>query len=156
MKVFHLKILLFITAFTSCSAVAFTQPSEVGVYVTVKKKKKCENEVVSIINEKYCLAPLPVLTKQDFASITEIKLDLANQRYFTLAFTENGATKLRNLAVAFPNNEIVMVIDNLVVGVLTNLELLKSNTLKMTDGGAPGNNVQLVHEKLSALIPVRK
>jgi hypothetical protein len=134
----------------------FAQESKLGVYITVKYSRKCENQATTIENKKFCLAAQPVLTKVDLSYITEIKLDLAMQPYFTLVFTENGATKLRNLAIAFPNTEIVLVVDKEIIGFLTNLDQLRSNSLKMTAGKQFGDNVEFVHEKLKAFLPVRK
>lgn len=134
----------------------FAQESRLGVYITVKYSKKCENQVVNIEHKKFCLAPQPVLTQIDLSYITEIKLDLAMQSYFTLVFTENGAAKLRNLAIGFPNSEIVLVVDKQIIGFLTDLDQLRSNTLKMTAGVKYGNNVEYVHEKLRAFLPVKK
>jgi hypothetical protein len=135
---------------------AFAQESKLGVYLTVKFSKKCENQVVNIDNKKFCLAAQPVLTKVDLSYITEIKLDLAMQSYFTIVFTENGASKLRNLAVGFPNSQIVLVVDKQIIGFLTDLDQLRSNSLKMTAGAQSGSNVEYVHEKLRAFLPVKK
>jgi hypothetical protein len=135
---------------------AFAQESKLGVFITVKYSKKCENQAVNIENKKFCLAPQPVLTKVDLSYITEIKLDLAMQSYFTLVFTENGASKLRNLAVGFPNSQIVLVVDKQIIGFLKDLDQLRSNSLKMTAGVQYGSNVEFVHEKLRAFLPVKK
>ncbi|HEY0654681.1 MAG TPA: hypothetical protein VGD65_16205 [Chryseosolibacter sp.] len=151
----YIAALTLVTVFITMNS-AFGQESKLGVYITVKYSKKCENPAVNIENKKFCLAPQPVLTKIDLAYMTEIKLDLAMQKYFTLVFTENGAEKLRNLAIGFPNTQIVLVVDDLIIGFLKDLDQLRSNSLKMTAGIQYGNNVEFVHEKLKAFVPVKK
>jgi hypothetical protein len=139
---------------STCNAQA--QEKKFGVYITVKFKKKCENQVVNLEDKKFCIADQPVLTREDFSYITNIKMDLASQHYFNLVFTEAGATKLRNLSIAFPNTQIVLVVDHLIVGFLKDLDILKYNALKMTAGDQYTNNVEVVHEKLKAVLPVGK
>lgn len=142
-------------AVTSCYT-ASAQESQLAVYITVKNSKKCENQVVNIDNKKFCLTPQPVLTKIDFSYITEIKLDLAMKPYFTLVFTETGAAKLRKLAIAFPNTEIVLVVDKLIIGSLKDLDKMNTNSLKMTAGVEYQSTVEYVHERLKAFMPVKK
>jgi hypothetical protein len=131
-------------------------PPEIGVYITVKFKKKCENQVTNADNKKFCLAPLPVLTSADISYITEMKLDLLSQPFFNLVFTEAGATKLRNLSKAFPDTEIALVVDSVVIGFLVDLDLLKSNMLKMTAARGSTTSIDWVHAKLATALPVRK
>lgn len=152
----HIAVSALILAFCLSSATAFAQSPTVGIYLTVKFNKKCENQVLNFEGKKFCLAPQPVLMVEDLSYITDIKIDLGNKSYFTLVFTENGGQKLRNLAVAFPNTQIVLVVDKLIVGFLRDLDVLKSNSLKMTAGVGPGETVEYVHEKLRAVLPVRK
>lgn len=131
------------------------QEPAIGIYITVKYNKKCENQVVNFDDKKFCLAAQPVLTVKDLSHISTIKIDLANQSYFSLVFTEAGEQKLRNLSVAFPNTEIVLVVDKLIVGFLTNLETLRGNSLKMTAGAGSAQNVEFVHNKMKAVLPVK-
>lgn len=131
------------------------QPSQVGIYITVKTKKKCNNEVLTADSKKICLAPLPVLTSKDILYLTDMKVDLANQKYFNLVFTEAGAVKLKNLSIAYPNTEIVLVIDKLIVGYLTNLQFFKSNVLRMSYDDGDGDDIDMVHERLKNIITVR-
>jgi hypothetical protein len=153
------KLSLFLlcsVAMTMVASQARAQDKRFGVFITVKYKKKCENQVVSLENKKFCIADQPVLKREDLSYITDIKLDLASQHYFNLVFTEAGATKLRNLSIAFPNTQIVLVVDQTIVGFLKDLDILKSNVLKMTAGEQYTNNVEVVHEKLKSVLPVRK
>lgn len=134
---------------------SFGQKPNVGIYFTIKYHKKCPNQVIDLNEKKFCLADEPVLSLQDLSYISTIKLDLANRSYFSLVFTEEGAKKLKNLSVAFPNTEIVLVVDKLIVGFLTNLETLRSNSLKMSADQRSGQNVEFVHEKLKEALPVK-
>jgi hypothetical protein len=135
---------------------AYTQPSEVGIYITVKAKRKCQNQLLDVDGKKYCLAPLPVLTTKDLSYISDIKLDLANRKYFNLVFTEAGAVKLKHLSLAYPNTQIALVVDKLIIGFLSELERLKTNAIKITSNNESEDNVEFVHEKLKYIIPVRK
>jgi hypothetical protein len=131
------------------------QQPTVGIYITLKFNKKCENQVVNFDNKKFCLAAQPVLTVDDISHISAIKIDLANQSYFSLVFTEDGVKKLKNLSIAFPNTQIVLVVDKLIVGFLTDLDSLRSNSLKMTAGSGSTQNVEFVHDKMKAVLPVK-
>jgi hypothetical protein len=152
----HIASISLVLALLVTGGIACAQESKLGVFITVKYSKKCENQVVDFANKKYCLAPQPVLTKVDLSYITDIKLDLGMQPYFMLVFTENGATKLRNLAVGFPNAQIVLVVDKLIIGFLKDLDQLRTNSLKMTAGAEYESNVEFVHDKLKAFMPVKK
>jgi hypothetical protein len=131
------------------------QQPTVGIYITLKFTKKCENQVVNFDNKKFCLTAQPVLTVDDLSHISAIKIDLANQSYFSLVFTEGGVKKLKNLSIAFPNTQIVLVVDKLIVGFLTDLDSLRSNSLKMAAGSGSAQNVEFVHDKMKAVLPVK-
>jgi hypothetical protein len=151
-----IAVVSLVLAILSPGSTALAQESKLGVFITVKYSKKCENQVVDFVNKKFCLAPQPVLTKEDLSYITDIKLDLGMQPYFMLVFTENGVTKLRNLALGFPNTQIVLVVDKLIIGFLKDLDQLRTNSLKMTAGSEYESNVEFVHEKLKAFLPVKR
>jgi hypothetical protein len=152
----HLSITILFLTLSLSTLTSVAQTSPIGIYVSVKTKKRCENPVIGLDNKKVCLAPQPVLTLDDISHISPMKIDLANQSYFNLVFTEAGASKLRSLSIAFPNTKIVLVVDKTVVGVLKDLDVLKSNVLKMTGSTEPGKNLEFVYEKLKTALPVRK
>lgn len=144
---------LFIAVFGFTAESLRAQESTVGIYITVKFSKKCENQVTNFDDKKFCLAAEPVLTLKDLSHISRIKVDLANRSYFSLVFTEDGAKKLKNLSIAFPNTEIVLVVNKRIIGFLTDLEALRSTSLKMTASPGSTQNVEFVHEKLKAVLP---
>jgi hypothetical protein len=154
--VIFFSIALLTIAFCVSALPAFGQGSTVGVYLTFKNKKRCQNQAVNLEEKKYCLAPQPVLTSDDMSHITAINTDLTNQLYFNLVFKESGVAKLKNLSKAFPNSQIVLVVDKIIVGFLKDLDVLKSNQLKMTAGTEPGKDLEFVHEKLKGVLPIRK
>ena len=149
----YFGITILLLAFVASIPSAVAQTSKVGIYITVKYKRKCENPATSLDEKKYCLAPQPVLTIDDISHVTPINLDLANQRYFNLVFKESGVAKLKNLSIAFPNATIVLVADNLILGFLKDLDVLRFNTLKMTADPRSEKNVDFVHDKLKAFLP---
>jgi hypothetical protein len=150
-----LLVTLAVLALGTSTSISLAQNAQVGVYITVKYKKKCAHQVLNLDKKKFCLADQPVLTADDLSYISTIKIDLANQSYFSLVFTEDGVKKLKNLSIAFPNTQIALVVDKTIVGFLTNLETLRSNSLKMTAGTGSPESVEFVHEKLRAVLPVK-
>ena len=155
-NVIHTVIAIILLILAAPGHACWGQKPTLGVYITVKYSKKCENPAVNLDDKKFCLAAQPVLTIEDISHITPIYIDLANQSYFNLVFKESGVAKLKNLSIAFPNTQIVLVIDKLIVGFLKDLDVLRSNTLKMTAGIQSTRNVDFVHEKMKAVLPVRK
>lgn len=148
-------VIALLASFCMGAQESIAQQPTIGVYITVKYSKKCENPVTSFENEKFCLTAEPVLTQKDLSHISTIKLDLANRAYFSLVFTEDGAKKLKNLSIGFPNTQIVLVVDKEIVGFLTDLETLRSNSLKMAAVDGSTQNVEFVHGKLKSVLPVR-
>ena len=135
---------------------AVPQVVEIGIFMTVKYDKNCEHRLVSSDDKKFCLAPQPVITADDFAYITELENDVDNIPYFSIAFTEQGVKKLKNLATAFPNNQLAMVVDNEIIGFIKNLDVLRNNKLRISGEGHVKLTLAVIHEKLSKVLSVKK
>lgn len=142
-------------AFSSLPWTAHAQASTFGVYMTANSRKQCAQKLENFDKKKICLVAQPILKLEDISHITAMRLDLGNQPYFSLVVTEQGLTKLKGVAIAFPNQQVAVVVDNIVIGFLTDLDRLKSTSIKMTSNNASQVNLQMVHEKLKTVFPLR-
>lgn len=150
-----IKVVIFLV-FSGMTIRSMAQNAEIGVFLTVKNKKNCEHQLTSSDEKKICLAPQPVITGDDFAYITELENDVDHKPYFSIAFTELGVKKLKNLDTAFPNNDLAMVVDNVIIGFIKNLDILRGNKIRISGEGQGKLTIQAIHEKLSRFLDVRK
>jgi hypothetical protein len=154
-KAMVLKSILFLVL-SGATIRAMPQSGSVGVYLTVKNKRNCEHRLPSSDEKKYCVAAQPVITMGDFAYITEIEKDFSNKPYFSIAFTDQGVTKLRNLATALPNNPLALVVDNMIIGFIKNLDVLRNNKLKISGDEQITLTLETIHEKFRKVLTVKK
>jgi hypothetical protein len=67
--------------------------------------------------------------------------------------TEAGLSKLKNLAIAFPNQQIVVVVDGTLIGYLSDLNRLRSPYIKIGSSDGSLQNIEMIHKKLKVVRP---
>jgi hypothetical protein len=134
------------------------QETSTGIYLTIHSKKKdCPHLVYSRNKKiKVCATLKPIVTINDFKSVTEIKQDLAaNVSYFNLVLSQEGNDRLKNLITSLAGTELVLVVDETVVGLIKNKDQLVNRSIRI-DGPATSDDVTLVFNKLKQLLAEKK
>lgn len=149
MKLVALFALMILPATT-----AYPQDELDGIFVTASNKN-CGQELVTFQKEKICIASKPIIPITDFAYITDLKTDLNQTLYFNLVFTPPGYDKIKKLSSGLPNAQFVLVVKKQVIGWVKNIDLLNTRVLKIGAGVGSNAELQLVHETLATVLPVK-
>jgi hypothetical protein len=99
---------------------------DTGFYIEMDKKISCP-QLLKDFNgtQTFCITKKPVLDKTVFISTSEIQIDPNTKRkYIDLFLSVEGMNTLKRLVDSLPNASIILVIDNEVIGRLTNKDLL--------------------------------
>jgi len=123
-----------------------------GIFLVVKNEKICEKRVFNIDKKvKVCVTPEPILAVDNFTSVSSIvKRDsLGVNCYFNLGFSQTGMERLKKIYTTLPQAELVLVVDNTVVGFITNLNTIRNKSLAIE-----GNekDLILIHEKFKVAL----
>lgn len=149
-----IRTAFFATALFSLSLLSRAQETSFGIYFTTKSKN-CPKKVATITKKKICVMAQPVVALEDVSHISPIRYDFQNQPYFNIAVTEAGLSKLKNLAIAFPNQQIAVVVDGTLIGYLSDLNRLRSPYIKIGSSDGSLQNIEMIHKKLKVVRPVK-
>lgn len=106
--------------------------------------------------KKVCIAPNAIIGHEEFAFITPIRnIQGRKTAYFNLVFTDKGFATLKKLYSELPASELVLVIDDKVVGNIKNMDVIRNRTLRI-DGQANSPDLLWVHEHLKTVVAERQ
>ena len=134
---------------------AYPQDELDGIFVTASSKN-CAQELVTFQKEKICIASKPIIPISDFAYITKLKTDLNHSLYFNLVFTPAGYDKIKTLSSGLPSAQFVLVVKKQIVGLVKNIDMLNTRVLKIDAGAGSKVELQLVHETLKMVLPMKE
>jgi hypothetical protein len=143
----------FLVFFAALISTARAQEVSTGIFLTTKVKKNCQN--ILFTNDKktkVCVTMNPIISAKDFVYITDIKKDIDNRHSFNLIFSNEGYEKLKKLYAQLPNSEFALVVENVVIGYIKNLEMIKNKSL-LIDGTE--NEILSIHHGLEAVVNPR-
>jgi len=149
-----IRIAFVIAVVVSISLASNAQGTTFGIYMTTGSKN-CPKKVTTITKKKICVMAQPVLALEDVAHISSIRYDFKNQPYFNITVTESGHSKLKSLAIAFPNQQIAVVVDDTLIGYLSDLDRLRGPYIRIGSSDGSLEDVQMIHQKLKLVRPVK-
>jgi len=91
------------------------QPNDSGIFLTVLcSKYENYNNAYTVLttSKKVCLANKPIITLDDFESISSLNDSNTNQIYFDVKLSSDASEILDKLNKNFPNSELALVIEN--------------------------------------------
>ena len=156
----RLKLLvlgLLITIFST----SYAQENSSGIFLKMKSSKKNSKgfgKIVSTqdgVKSKSVLVPeYPIVSTKEFVGISEITNDQkTNQSYFLLSFSEAGTIILKELTKT-PGVEIVLIMENTVVGELKPGEI-RNKSIQLT-GPVNSYDVLWAHTSIKKMLDARK
>jgi preprotein translocase subunit SecD len=156
----RLKLLvlgLLITIFST----SYAQDNSSGIFLKIKSNKKNSKGFGKIVQtqdrvkSKSVLVPEnPIVPTKEFIGISEITNDQqTNQSYFLLSFSDAGTTILKELTKT-PGVQIVLIMDNTVVGELKPGEI-RNKSIQLT-GPVNSYDVLWAHTSIKKMLDARK
>lgn len=131
------------------------QPFRVGIFITIAYNKDCEHKLETIDKKKICITPRPVISKGDFAYITDLN-ERGKKTFFHLVLSDSGFHKLKTIFRDLPRAEFVLVADDMVVGFIKNLDVLRNRSLMIDAPTDNSDNLRRAHDKLAVVFKVKK
>jgi hypothetical protein len=134
-----------------------TQESDVGIFLTTEQRKNCQNVRFTRNKKiKVCTPSNPIIISEDFVSVTDIINDEARSiSYFNLKFSQRGYDKIKGVISQFAGIELVLIVDNTVVGFIKNTDQIVNKSLQI-DGPLHSDEVTWVYERLQKATQYKK
>jgi hypothetical protein len=132
------------------------QENNTGIFLTTEFHKNCKNLRSTRDKKiKVCTPLNPIILPEEFASITEITNDgVRKLSYFHLVLSQPGNDKLKNIINQLSEIDLVLVVDNTVVGFIKNKNQIVNRSLQI-DGPLRSDDVKWVYERLQRVIQLR-
>jgi preprotein translocase subunit SecD len=120
-----------------------------GFYFVVEGKKNCPYVVFSFDEKrKYCLTKEPILNAAEFESVSEVQNDRARQlKFVNLQLTKKGFALIKKLTSQLPNKELLLVVNDHVVGTFNGANQVISRTIPIS-GSVDSQVVDWVYNQL--------
>lgn len=145
------KELILAWALLSISSAAWPQSAR-GFYFVLQTKKNCPQKVSSISGrQQYCIASEPIIRASEFESVSDLKKDERQHTYLELTLSEVGVANLRTLSARLPDSQLVLVVDDKVVGEFENLGRIVNRTIPISDKNNSGQ-MTWIRDRLKAAI----
>jgi hypothetical protein len=132
------------------------QENDAGIFLTAEFHKNCKNLRRTRDKKiKVCTPLKPIILPDEFSGITEIQNDNGtNLSYFYLILSQPGYDKLKNIIDQLSETELVLVVDNTVVGFVKNKNQIVNKSLRI-DGPLRSDDVKWVYERLQRVIQLQ-
>lgn len=133
------------------------QENSVGIFLTQKLTKNCQNILFTRNKKiKVCTPEKPIIWSEEFAYITEIRIDEAQKLgYFNLFLSQKGYDKIKSVIEQLAGTELVLVVDNTVVGFIKNKDQIVNKSI-LIDGPAHSEELEWVFASLQKTIRPKK
>jgi len=138
-------IFVFISVFFPC----FSQDNT-GFYIEIEKKTNCP-QLVRTFDETltFCVPKRPILDRTVFTSIGDIQVDAAKKRkYIDLHLNSKGMETLKTVVASLPNSNIILVVNDRVVGRLKNKDIV--GRFIRIDSDLVSQQIEWIHSHLKA------
>jgi preprotein translocase subunit SecD len=120
-----------------------------GFYFAIDDKKNCPYIVYAFDEKKkYCMTKEPIIKASEFESVSEVQYDRARQsKFVNLQLTKKGFALIKKLTAQLPNQELLLVVDDRMVGTFSGTGQLVSRTVPIS-GPMDSQAVDWVYTKL--------
>ncbi|MBL7854776.1 MAG: hypothetical protein JNL17_10265 [Cyclobacteriaceae bacterium] len=126
--------------------------NQAGFFFVLNSKKNCPQKVSSISGrQQYCIASEPIIRASEFESVSDLKKDERQHTYLELTLSEVGVANLRTLSARLPDSQLVLVVDDKVVGEFENLGRIVNRTIPISDKNNSGQ-MTWIRDRLKAAI----
>jgi hypothetical protein len=130
-----------------------TQENSVGIFLTQKLNKNCQRTLFTPDRKiKVCIPEKPIIWPEEFTGVTEIITDEANDfSSFALLLSHKGHDKIKRVIEQLAETELVLVVDNTVVGFVKNKNQIVNKSIQV-NGTAHSGELKRVFERLQKII----
>jgi len=132
----------------------------IGIFLRIKTDTKtdkvlCQRTIYSRDHLKNaCILNSAIITQSDFVSVSAINR-ISGIKYFYLQLSPNGLKKLQMVLTTIPDAELILVVNDALVGTFNNLDQLKTRNIQIT-GGINSPDVDWIHDALSSALRLKK
>lgn len=129
------------------------QSAKNGIFLTTKFAKNCQNRLKTFTKTKICLTPSPIVPITDFEEVTDMLMDpvTPDKAYFNLNLSESAYQRIKKLHAEMPGAEFALVVNNVVVGFISNLSSLRNRIIRI-DGNSNSQEFKSIHSDLTVLL----
>jgi hypothetical protein len=133
------------------------QEKSIGIFMVMKdggkKNINCQKVLRSRnLKTSACIANTAVIGLEEFSSMTEIVNSVIRRKSsFDLILSPNGYNKLKKIITSLPENELVLIVDDTVVGFIENLEQISNRSIEI-GGEVNSPDVQWAYDHLKTKV----
>ena len=119
-----------------------------GFYIQIDKKTNCPQEVRTFDNlAAFCVPQKPILDRSAFTSVGEIQVDHNKKRkHIDIYISTKGMELLKTVVTSLPNANLILIVDNKVVGILRNKDVV--GRFIRVDSDLVSQQLEWIHDKL--------
>ncbi len=138
----------------SLSGYGICQTMTTGIYFTIENEKADCHQRLSLNNTNtyYCLEIEPIISIDEFLSISEVYHDASGYHHVDIDLTPTGLKNLNRILSELPQWELAIVVSERLIGIITAKEGFPIEKITITED--PDSRLVLwIHHELSRAIP---
>jgi hypothetical protein len=124
---------------------------ETGIYLPIKCTRHDTKYRVLLTSKEVCLAGKPIISSTGFSNISNL-IQLNDQIYFDITFSQKAFGVLRKLNESFPYTDLALVIEGEVFFVFTAADRKLNQTFRFQSDLKNEPHFRRIHSKLANLV----
>ena len=121
-----------------------------GFYILISEKGNCPQYFATLDKKQiYCVPQKPIFDQSIFVSVTEVNIR-EKRKYIDLYLSVKGMESLKSLIKNLPNATLILVVENNVIGVLTNKDIV--GRFIRIDGDILSNDLEWIHDHIESTL----
>lgn len=124
---------------------------ETGIYLPIKCTRHDTKYRVLLTSKEVCLAGKPIISSTGFSNVSNL-IQLHDQIYFDITFSQKAFGVLKKLNESFPYNDLALVIEDEVFFVFTSADRKLNQTFRFQSDLKSESHFRRIHSKLVNLV----